>query len=189
MRQALYVHLVENVPETETQAGSILGTPSYMAPEIASGLTAEVDQRSDVYLLGGTLYEILTGQRPRSAKTALEMVKLAQSEPPTPAAKVNADVPKALDAICSKAMAHCQEDRYQTALELADDIQRYVAGESVSAYPERFLARVWRWAKRHARSWSGRRRRCCSWASRSSASPGSVRSSGTASRRKAWPIA
>ena len=89
--EATYVQLLEHGRETETQAGSILGTPSYMPPEIASGLTAEIDQRSDVYLLGGTLYEILTGQRPRTAKTALEMVKLAQQEPPIPALKVNAD--------------------------------------------------------------------------------------------------
>ena len=58
-------------------------------------------------------------------------------------------MPKALDAICLKAMAHRKEDRYQTAHELADDIQRFVAGEPVSAYPEGFAARAWRWAKRH----------------------------------------
>jgi len=149
---ASYVHLLECGPETETQEGAILGTPSYMPPEIAAGLIAEIDQRSDVYLLGGTLYEILTGRRPRSATTALEMVKLARSEPPTPAATVNADVPRALNAICAKAMAHRQQDRYQSALDLADDVQRFVAGESVSAYPERLPARAWRWAKRHRKA-------------------------------------
>jgi tetratricopeptide (TPR) repeat protein/predicted Ser/Thr protein kinase len=150
--EASYVHLIECGPETETQAGAILGTPSYMAPESAAGLTAEIDQRSDVYLLGATLYEILTGRRPRSATTALEMVKLAQSEPPIPAATVNADVPKALSAISAKAMAHRKEDRYQGALELAEDIQCFVAGESVSAYPDRFPARAWRWALRHRKA-------------------------------------
>ena len=62
---ASYVRLLESGPDTETHAGAILGTPSYMAPESAAGLTALIDQRSDVYLLGATLYEILTGQRPR----------------------------------------------------------------------------------------------------------------------------
>ena len=147
--EASYVHLAETGPDTETQAGAILGTPAYMAPESASGLTAQVDQRSDVYLLGATLYEILTGQRPRTAKTALEMVKMAQHEPPIPAARLNAEVPRALDAICTKAMAHRKEDRYATAHDLADDIQRFVAGEPVSACPESLPARAWRWARRH----------------------------------------
>ena len=147
--EASYVRLAETGPDTETQAGAILGTPAYMAPESASGLTAVIDQRSDVYLLGATLYEILTGQRPRTAKTALEMVKLAQNEPPIAAARLKAEVPKALDAICAKAMAHDMDDRYPTAHDLADDIQRFVAGEPVSACPESLPARAWRWARRH----------------------------------------
>jgi len=65
------VHLHEADEETATRAGAIMGTPSYMAPEVAAGLNAEVDQRSDVYLLGATLYEILTGRQPRRAKTVL----------------------------------------------------------------------------------------------------------------------
>src|SRR6185437_9991409 len=90
--------------DTQTRAGAIMGTPSYMAPEVAQGLNDEVDQRSDVYLLGATLYEILTGRQPRRAKTALELIKLARSEPPTPVLKLNPRVSRALDAICRKAM-------------------------------------------------------------------------------------
>ena len=71
-------------------------------PESASGLTALIDQRSDVYLLGATLYEILTGQRPRTAKTALEMVKMAEHEPPIPAGWLKTEVPRALGAICPR---------------------------------------------------------------------------------------
>ena len=69
-----------------------------------------------------------------------------------PAARSTREVPKALDAICLKAMATRKEDRYQTALELAEDVQRFVAGEPVSAYREGFAARAWRWAKRHRKA-------------------------------------
>ena len=81
-----YVQLTESGEETETRAGSIMGTPMYMAPEVAAGLNDEVDQRSDVYLLGATLYEILTGKQPRRAKTAIEMTMKGTNEtlPPAP---------------------------------------------------------------------------------------------------------
>jgi tetratricopeptide (TPR) repeat protein len=138
--------------DTQTRVGAIMGTPSYMAPEVAMGKNEEVDQRSDVYLLGATLYEILTGRQPRRARTAMEMIKLAQKEPPPPASKVNPRVPRALDAICRKAMAHAKGDRYPSALELADDVQRFVAGEPVSAFREGLAARAWRWARRHRKA-------------------------------------
>jgi tetratricopeptide (TPR) repeat protein/tRNA A-37 threonylcarbamoyl transferase component Bud32 len=140
-----------SIPDTGTREGAIMGTPTYMAPEVAAGLNEEVDERSDIYLLGATLYQMLSGCPPRSAKTVQELLKKAKQEPPRSIRSINPLVPKALDAICLKAMAHQQADRYQTATELAEDIQRFVAGEPVSAYREGFLARAWRWAKRHRR--------------------------------------
>src|SRR5207253_10739429 len=131
--------------------GSVLGSPSYMAPEVAAGLTAEVDFRSDVYLLGATLYEILTGAVPRKADTVMELIRLAQHDPPVAPRRLNPHVPRALEAICLKAMARRKEDRYQTALELADDVQRFVAGEAVSAYREGFVTRAWRWGARRGK--------------------------------------
>jgi tetratricopeptide (TPR) repeat protein/tRNA A-37 threonylcarbamoyl transferase component Bud32 len=144
--------LRQSIPDTETHAGAIMGTPSYMAPEVAAGLNEEVDERSDIYLLGGTLYQILSGHQPRSAKTIAEIIKKAKAEPPKPVRTINPLVPKALEAICLKAMAHAKADRYQTATELAEEIQRFVAGEPVTAYPEGFPARAWRWAKRNRRA-------------------------------------
>lgn len=137
------------LPDTGTHFGAVLGTPSYMAPEVAAGLSDEVDERSDIYLLGGTLYEILSGNKPRSARTVVELLKKAQHEPPKPVRAVNPLVPKALEAVCLKAMAHRKDDRYQTAAELAEDVQRFLAGEPVSAYREDALTRAWRWAQRH----------------------------------------
>src|SRR5262249_16153923 len=87
--------LRQSIPDTETHAGAIMGTPSYMAPEVAAGLNEEVDERSDIYLLGGTLYQILSGRQPRSAKTVTEILKKAKEEPPKPVRSINPLVPKA----------------------------------------------------------------------------------------------
>ena len=141
-----------SIPDTGTQDGVVLGTPSYMAPEAAAGLTEEVDERSDIYLLGATLYEMLSGRQPRSAKTMRELIKQAREAPPKSVRSIDPTVPRALDAICLKAMAHAKADRYRTAAELADDIQRFIAGEPVSVYREALPARAWRWIKRHRKA-------------------------------------
>src|SRR5262249_52527958 len=123
--------------------------PSYMSPETAAGRNDEVDEQSDIFLLGACLYEILTGQPPRKAENILALIKKAVKAPPVSTRKIKPDVPKALDAICMKALAFRKDDRYRTALELTEDVQRYLAGEPVSAYREGLLARAWRWARRH----------------------------------------
>ncbi len=133
--------------EAGTQAGVIMGSPQYISPEAAGGLTAEVDQRSDVYLLGGILYAILTGLPPRRGKNLLN-----RSLQAVPVRKIKPQVSLALEAICMKALALHKQDRYESALALADDVQRYAAGEPVSAYRESFTERAWRWAKRHRRA-------------------------------------
>ncbi len=147
--EAEYVRLQEAGADTETRAGTIMGSLWFMSPEVASGKNSEVDQRSDVYLLGSILYCILTGRPPRQGKNAVELVRRAQREMPTAPRKLKPEVAKPLEAICLKAMAMQREDRYQTALALAEDVQRYAAGEPVAAYPEGLAERAWRWAKRH----------------------------------------
>ncbi len=137
---------------TETMAGSIMGSPFYMAPEMAEGRTDLVDHQSDIYLLGATLYEILTGKPPRSGGNALKLLEMARKEPPPPPRKLVPDVPKPLDAICQKAMALKKEDRYASTQALADDMQRYLAGEPVSSYRETPFERALRWAKRHRKA-------------------------------------
>ncbi|MFO0952513.1 MAG: tetratricopeptide repeat protein [Isosphaeraceae bacterium] len=139
----------DTIPDTGTYDGAIMGTPAYMAPEVAAGLNNEVDERSDIYLLGAILFEVLSGQQPRTAKTMIELLTKARDEPVASVRTHIPHVPKALDAICLKAMAHRKEDRYATAGDLADDVQRFVAGEPVSAYRENFPERAWRWARRH----------------------------------------
>lgn len=143
------VQLTRSGTSSETQYGSVLGTPSHMSPELAEGRPDEVDERTDVYLLGATLYHILTGEPPRSGRTRAEMIELARSvDPPSPR-QVNRDTPRPLNAICQKAMSRRRQSRYATSMELADDVQRYLAGEAVSVLPEGPLKRAWRWSKRH----------------------------------------
>ncbi|HEV3081873.1 MAG TPA: protein kinase [Gemmataceae bacterium] len=135
----------------ETEMGTIKGTPSYFAPEMAAGLVTEIDQRSDVYLLGATLYQILTGQRPRKGTSLQQIIALARSAAPPAPRRLMPGIPRALEAICLKAMSRNKGERYADALKLAEDVQRYLAGEPVSAYPEPLLARAWRWARKHRR--------------------------------------
>jgi serine/threonine protein kinase/lipoprotein NlpI len=134
-----------------TSPGALLGTPSYMAPEVAEGHLSEVDRKTDVYLLGGTLYEILTGDPPRRGSSKAEIIELARTAPPKRPRSVNPRISRALEAICLKAMARPRGQRYASAMDLADDVQRYLADEPVSAYPEGPLMRAWRWTKRHRR--------------------------------------
>jgi serine/threonine protein kinase/Flp pilus assembly protein TadD len=145
------VHLTYGSGSSETQAGMVMGSPAYMAPEMAEGRAGDADERTDVYLLGATLYHILTGQMPRQGNSIAEIMDLARTVSPTPPRKLRPDVPRALEAICTKAMAQRQPDRYGGALEVAADVQRYLAGAPVSAYPEPVPARVWRWCRRNRR--------------------------------------
>jgi tetratricopeptide (TPR) repeat protein len=133
---------------TNTQAGSIMGSPLYMPPEMAESRIPDTDERSDVYLLGATLYEILTGRPPREGKSLEAILELARTTAPV-LPRPFSGIRKALNAICLKALSSRKEDRYASAMELADDVQRYMAGEPVSAWRENILIRVWRWAKRH----------------------------------------
>jgi tetratricopeptide (TPR) repeat protein len=132
-----------------TQDGEIIGSPLYMSPEMADGRIADEDDRTDVYLLGATLYEVLTNRPPRAGSSQQEIVELARTSPPVAPRKIAPRVPRALEAICLKAMAYRKDERYESAQQVGDEIQRYLAGEPVEAYPEPFIQRLWRWARFH----------------------------------------
>lgn len=136
---------------SDTAQGSVLGTPAYMPPEIAEGKAADAGPSVDVYLLGATLYEILTGSPPRRGSSRDEIVELARTVAPVPPREKNRHVARPLEAICQKAMAKHERDRYGSALDVAEDIRRYLAGAPVSAYPEPLPARLWRWTKKNRR--------------------------------------
>jgi serine/threonine-protein kinase len=131
-----------------TAAGSIVGTPPYMSPEQAEGWSERVGPASDVYGLGATLYHLLTG-RPAFEGSATEVLaKVRRGEFPKPRS-VRRDIPRALEAVCLKAMTLRPADRYASARDLADDVERWQADEPVTAWREPWPLRARRWARRH----------------------------------------
>jgi eukaryotic-like serine/threonine-protein kinase len=135
--------------DCETRAGQLLGTPAYMAPEQAAGLPDRVGPRTDVYGLGAILYEILTGRAPYSGKTVKEILDKVRRGALSPPLRGGGAGTPALEAICLTAMATRAEDRYASARDLADDVERWLADEPVKAYREPLPARLARWARRH----------------------------------------
>ena len=125
----------------------ISGTPAYMSPEQHDG-AVPVGQASDVYGLGATLYHLLTGSPPYDGDVAAirEKVLSGSLAPPS---RVKRGVSPAIEAVCMKACAHDPVDRYETPLELAHDIDAYLADNPVTAYREPLLRRLARWTRRH----------------------------------------
>jgi serine/threonine-protein kinase len=131
-----------------TSTGAILGTPSYMAPEQAAGRNAAVDALSDVYSLGAILYEALTGRPPYRGATPLDTLAQVLESEPASCRSVNPAVPPELELVCQKAMSKAPEERYTSAGDLADDLERYLRGEPVLARPQSYRQRIIRWARR-----------------------------------------
>jgi eukaryotic-like serine/threonine-protein kinase len=136
---------------TATQNGATLGSQHGMTLEGVEGRPDTVDESSDVYLLGATLYEILTAQPPRQASSSWELIDLALHSQPIAPRKIDPRVPRPLEAICLKAMSYDKQDRYETPLALAEDIERYLAGQPTVAYCAPLWQRVQRWMRRHFR--------------------------------------
>jgi WD40 repeat protein/serine/threonine protein kinase len=131
---------------------SALGTPGYMSPEQADGQLDRLGPCSDVYSLGATLYYLLTGHSPFPDNEVAEVLERTRRGAFPPPRAVRPDAPRALEAICMKAMALKPEDRHQSPRELADDIEHWLADEPVSACPDRWGDRLARWTRRH-RTW------------------------------------
>ena len=132
-----------------TQMGSVVGTPAYMSPEQAAGRQDQLSPASDVYSLGATLFVLLTGRPPLEGTNLRDVLrKVELGEVPSPH-QLDSEVPLPLNAICTKAMAFDPKDRYPAALDLAGEIEHWLADEPVSAYAEPFTARSARWARQH----------------------------------------
>jgi serine/threonine protein kinase/predicted negative regulator of RcsB-dependent stress response len=132
-----------------TQMGSAIGTPAYMPPEQAAGHLDQLGPASDVYSLGATLYEILTGQPPLKGLRIAELLKRVQSGDIPTARQLSPEIPPTLNAVCRKAMALSPTDRYASAASLADDLEAWLADEPVAAFSESLLVRARRWNRRH----------------------------------------
>jgi eukaryotic-like serine/threonine-protein kinase len=132
----------------DTQPGSALGTPAYMSPEQAAGDLEHLGPRSDVYSLGATLYCLLTG-RPPFGGDAADVIPAIHKGEYCPPRTIDRTIDRPLEAICLKAMALKPEDRFGTCRALAEDIERWMADEPVTAWREPMVQRARRWARRN----------------------------------------
>ena len=137
---------------TLTRSGAILGTPSYMAPEQATGGRGEIGRATDVYSLGTILYQMLTGRPPFQAASPVDTVLLVLEQDPLPPRMLNARADRDLEMIALKCLQKPPSLRYATAGQLADDLEAHLAGEPIAARSGHFtqvLARLFR-EKHHA---------------------------------------
>ena len=132
-----------------TFTSSVLGSPNYMAPEQATGKTRQITTAVDVYGLGAILYHILAGRPPFQAKTPIETLRQVVDNDPAPPRLTNPQADRDLETIALKCLRKEPGARYGTAEEVAQDLERWLAGDPILARPLGPFATVWRWSRRH----------------------------------------
>ncbi|WP_279341643.1 serine/threonine-protein kinase [Geothrix sp. SG200] len=141
--------LARDWDQNVTETGAVLGTPSYMSPEQARGEVSRLDRRTDVYSLGATLYQAVTGRPPVTGANALEVLgAIAAHEVPSMRGP-GLDIPRDLEAITLKCLEKERGHRYESARALAEDLDRFLAGDPVLARPTGLWYRVQRKLRKH----------------------------------------
>lgn len=135
--------------ETLTMTGDMIGTLRYMSPEQASGRRIPIDHRTDVYSLGATLYEVLTRRAVCLGDDRETILRQLLTEEPVPLRRHDTSIPLDLETIILKAVAKQRDERYATAQELADDLQRLLEDRPIMARRPTVSQRMGKWAKRH----------------------------------------
>jgi serine/threonine protein kinase len=136
------IEVTSDSVSAETLMGAAMGTVGYMSPEQAGGRVDAFGPATDIYLLGATLYHLLTGHPPHRGRDTKQLLKQIQEVPVISPRRDHVSVPPALAAICLQAMALQPEDRYDSAQEMAADLERYLADEPVQAYREPMAERL-----------------------------------------------
>lgn len=133
-----------------TQTGQMLGTPSFMPPEQIRD-ASKIDERADIYSLGGTLYFLLTGRPPFKAASMQETLQQVLSDEPVSARRLNSAVPVELDTVCLKCLEKDPAARYQSARELAEDLDLFLAGKPIRSKPASLVTKLSKWCRRNQR--------------------------------------
>lgn len=135
-------------PKNWTKTGEVMGTPSYMSPEQARGDKTWSQPSADIYALGSVLYETLTGRPPFRGESAVATINQLISEEPIRPSIISRSIPRDLETICLKCLNKKTTDRYSTAFELADDLQRFLDGKPIVAKRQPFWIHATKWATR-----------------------------------------
>lgn len=132
-----------------TSANAIIGTPAYMSPEQTRGKQNEIGPSMDIYSIGAVLYEFLIGRPPLVGENTMQTLRMVNEDEPLSPRLILSGIPRDLDTICMKCLRKELAERYTSARELADDLQRFLEGRPILARPIGPLSRLYRWCKRN----------------------------------------